>query len=79
MKQTKDDEINKQYVEISKYFVGCILNDNFTPSGLSDLYAIYNGDNKILLEHLKAITNIMNKAIKVLESEKIKNEKDKNI
>ena len=56
-----------KYVEISKVFVCSILNADPTADGISDIYEISQGDTELLLEHLKAITNIMNKAIKELE------------
>ena len=56
-----------KYVEISKMFVFSILNANPTADGIADIYEISQGDTELLLEHLKAITNIMNKGIKELE------------
>lgn len=56
-----------KYIEISKRFVFSILNANPTTNGIADIYEISQGDTELLLKHLKAITNIMNKAIKELE------------
>ena len=59
------------YVEISKVFVCSILNANQTSYGIADIYEISQGDTELLLKHLKAITNIMNKAIKELERKEV--------
>lgn len=56
------------YVEVSKRFVITILNQNINIESVNAIYEINNGNTKLLLEHLKAITNIMNKAINELES-----------
>lgn len=63
-----------RYVELSKHFVETILAHQAEPTaeGLAELFEIKSGNKEILLEHLKAITNIMNHAIKELE-EKNKN------
>lgn len=60
-----------KYVEISKVFVCSILNANPTADGIADIYEISHGDTELLLKHLKAITNIMNKAIKELERKEV--------
>ena len=60
-----------KYIEISKMFVFSILNANPTVDGISDIYEINQGDTELLLKHLKAITNIMNKAIKELERKEV--------
>ena len=60
-----------KYIEISKMFVFSILNVNPTANGIADMFEINNGDTELLLKHLKAITNIMNKAIKELEREEV--------
>ena len=60
-----------KYVKISKVFVFSILNANPTSDGMADIYEISQGDNELLLKHLKAITNIMNKAIKELERKEV--------
>lgn len=56
---------------LSKSFVMSILSDNSTDKmtfeAMNDYLEIQAGDNKLLLEHLKAIANIMNKAIVELE------------
>ena len=60
-----------KYIEISKMFVFNILNANPTADGIGDIFEINHGDTELLLKHLKAITNIMNKAIKELEKEEV--------
>ena len=60
-----------KYVEISKMFVFSILNANPTADGIFDIYEINQGNTELLLKHLKAITNIMNKAIKELERKEV--------
>lgn len=58
-----------EYVEMSKKFVCSILNNYAEPTtdGLCHVLEIKNGNIELLLEHLKAITKIMNKAIVELE------------
>lgn len=41
--------------------------ENYTADGLLELFEIKNGNKKIILKHLKAITNIMSRAINELE------------
>ena len=60
-----------KYVKISKMFVFSILNANPTANGIADIFEINHGDTELLLKHLKAITNIMNKAIKELERKEV--------
>lgn len=63
-----------RYVELSKHFVEVILNNHAEPTaeGLVEILEIKSGNEELLIEHLKAITDIMNQAIKELE-EKNKN------
>ena len=60
-----------KYVEISKRFVIAILNQNINIESANEIYEINSGNTKLLLEHLKSITNIMNKAIKELERKEV--------
>lgn len=60
-----------KYIEISKRFVIIILNQNMNIKSANEIYEINSGNTKLLLKHLKAITNIMNKAIKELEKEEV--------
>lgn len=60
-----------KYIEISKRFVIIILNQNMNIKSSNEIYEINSGNTKLLLKHLKAITNIMNKAIKELEKEEV--------
>lgn len=56
-------------LQLSIHFLECILqnNENFTVRGLRELYEIKSGNKKTILEHLKAVSNIINRAIKELE------------
>lgn len=60
--------MNKDVI-LSAKFICDILKNSSTPTrkSLFDLYEIQSGNKKLLLKHLKAITNIMNRAIKELE------------
>ena len=60
-----------KYIEISKRFVIAILNQNINIESANELYEINHGNTKLLLKHLKAITSIMNQAIKELESKEV--------
>ena len=64
-------QIMNKYVEISKRFVIAILNQNINIESANEIYEINSGNTELLLKHLKAITNIMNKAIKELEREEV--------
>lgn len=59
------------YVETAKRFVIVILNQNINIESVNELYEINHGNTKLLLKHLKAITSIMNHAIKKLESKEV--------
>lgn len=61
-------------VEISKKFVYSILSNVSEPTidGIAEILEIKSGNKEVLLDHLKAITNIMNRAIEELE--KVDNE-----
>lgn len=59
------------YVETAKRFVIVILNQNINIESVNELYEINSGNTKLLLEHIKAITSIMNQAIKELESKEV--------
>jgi hypothetical protein len=58
-------------LQLSIHFLECILQngENCTAQGLSELFEIKNGNKKIILKHLKAITNIMSRAINELEGD----------
>ena len=60
-----------KYIEISKRFVIAILNQNINIESANEIYEINSSNTELLLKHLKAITNIMNKAIKELEMEEV--------
>lgn len=56
-------------LQTSIHFLDLILqNDgNITAEGLAELFEIKNGNKKVILKHLKAIHNIIGRAIKELE------------
>lgn len=61
-----------EVVKVAKSFVIKILanNDNPTADGMYEIFQIQSGDKELLIEHIKAIRNIMDKALKELENEK---------
>lgn len=65
-----DDE--KRIVEIATNFVKTILEKNINMYSLNDLYEISQGNKDVLLGHLKAINNIIMKAIEILGGKKWK-------
>lgn len=63
------------YKKLSKKFVLKILTDsNLTHKGLCDLHEIQNGNNEILLKHIRAICNILTKGYKEIIQEGDSNE-----
>ena len=56
-------------VKLAKSFVISILSNNDSPTleALSEIYWIRSGNKELLIEHIKAIRNIMDKALKELE------------
>ena len=58
-------------VKLAKSFVISILSNGNSPTleALSDIYWIRSGNKELLIEHIKAIRNIMNKALKELNNE----------
>lgn len=67
-----------EYVKTAISFIIKILqnNDNPVSEALYELYEIQSGNKKIIIEHIKAIRNIMNKALEELEQGSDSNEKD---
>lgn len=67
-----------EYVKTAISFIIKILqnNDNPVSEALYELYEIQNGNKKIIIEHIKAIRNIMNKALEELEQGSDSNVKD---
>ena len=57
--------------ELAKAIITAYLNSSgdFTPEGLLTMYEISNGNDELLLKHVKALKNIFEKAIKEIESE----------
>lgn len=64
-------EERERVVEISKNFVIAILNQNINIESANELYEINHDNIKVLLQHLKAITSIMNDAIKEIENKEV--------
>lgn len=58
--------IKKRIVEVATNFVKIILEKNINMYSLNDLYEISLGNKDVLLDHLKAISNIIMKAIEIL-------------
>lgn len=58
-----------EYVKVAISLIIKILqnNGNLTSEALYDLYEIQNGNKKVIIKHIKAIKNIMNKALEELE------------
>ena len=58
-----------EYVKTAISLVIKILqnNDNPTNEGLHEIFEIKRGNKKIIIEHIKAIRDIMGKALKELE------------
>lgn len=58
-----------EYVKTAISLVIKILqnNDNPTSKGLYEIFDIQRGNKKIIIEHIKAIKNIMDKALEELE------------
>ena len=65
-----------EYVKIAISFIIKILqnNGNLTSEALYDLLEIQSGNKKVIIEHIKAIRNIMNKALEELEQGSDSNE-----
>lgn len=66
--------MNKTNIEIAKeiivgYFESKVNKDQLNFEGFQELMALkFDENNEVLLEHIKAIKNIMENAIKELES-----------
>lgn len=60
----------KRIVEVAINFVKTILKENINPDSLNDLYEISLGNKDVLLNHLRAIDNIIVKAIEILGGKK---------
>ena len=61
--------MNNEYVKTAISLIIKILqnNDNPTREAIYDLLEIQNGNKDVLIEHIKAIKNIMNKALEELQ------------
>jgi len=56
--------------EIAKAVIVSYLGTGLSARGLSTIYEINMGNNELLLEHVKALKNIFEKAIKEIEDER---------
>lgn len=58
-----------EYVKVAISLIIKILqnNDNPTSEAIYDLLEVQSGNKKVIIEHIKAIKNIMNKALEELE------------
>lgn len=58
-----------KHKELAKKIITAYLTDsgNFTTEGFLVMYEINNGNDKLLLEHIKALKNIFEKAIEEME------------
>lgn len=54
-------------IELSKEIICAFLEKNISLNNLNELYEIKSGNKKILLEHLKALSNIFREATEELE------------
>ena len=61
--------MNNEYVKTAISLIIKILqnNDNPTREAIYELLEIQNGNKDVLIEHIKAIKNIMNKALEELQ------------
>ena len=63
----KNKELAKEV--ILSYFHILASKDRINGNGLAEIYAI-NSDDEVLLEHIKALRNIFEEAIKEIEKDK---------
>lgn len=56
-------------LQIAIHFLDLILGNNgeATAAGVSELFEIHAGNKKVIKKHLKAVINIMKRALKDLE------------
>lgn len=56
-------------LQIAIHFLDLILGNNgeMTPSAVAELFEIHAGNKEVIKQHLKAIINIMKRALKDLE------------
>ena len=56
--------------EVAKAIILAYLEIGMTPDGLYSIYEIRDDNNELLLEHVKALKNIFEKAIEEIENDK---------
>lgn len=55
--------------EVAKRIIIAYLSEGQTPDGIYDIYEIKQGNDELLLGHIKALKNIFTNAIKEMETE----------
>lgn len=62
-------EEEKKIIALATHFIICILQNqgDIKIHGIADLYEINNGNTEVLIEHLDAVSSIMQRAIKLLK------------
>ena len=58
-----------KYLKIAIDIIETYLNTNVTADGIYDIFEIKNDNKEVLLGHLVAIRNIMDKSINILKGE----------
>ncbi len=61
--------MKSKFVGLAKEIIVLYLGKEITLVGLSELYDIQNGDNEVLLRHVKTLESIFTQARKDLENE----------
>lgn len=58
-------------VQVAMHFLELILqnNGNITADAVRDLFEIHAGNKQVIVDHLKAISKIINKAVEELEGD----------
>lgn len=66
-----------EYVKIAISFITIILKNNSNPTSnaIYELFEIQSGNKKVIIEHIKAIRNIMDKPLEELEGSDIDDKK----
>lgn len=64
-----------EYVKTAIGFIELIIGNEPTALGISELFEIHQGNKKVILEHLKAINDIISRAIEELEEENVSTSK----
>lgn len=65
------------YKDVAKAVIIGYLSNGQTPDGLCDIYEIKQGNDELLLNHIKALRDIFTNAIKEMETEPLTNKQKK--